>query len=302
MSSLLWGLLGAVLIGASDCTARVTSQRVSLLPLIFCIMAIATVVLTVVLLATDNMPQWHASAWLASAVSGSLNIVALFFLYKALSYGPVSVASPAASSFVVILVILNALAGEPWTVYQAVAVMMVFIGVGMLSARAETTQQQSDTKHQYSKKWLQRTSLFGMGAAITIAFRFFFAQEANATLGAASALYLNRVFALLTCAIALGVTPLLHNLRGKTAVAANQWPAGKMIWLVLMQGFFEMSALAAFLVGSEGSGRVAATIGFSTFVAATTLIAWLVLKEPVGWWRGLWIVFISVGVVLAGAG
>ena len=141
-----------------------------------------------------------------------------------------------------------------------------------------------------------------MGAAITIAFRFFFAQEANAILGSASALYLNRVFALITCAIALGVIPLLQNLRGNTAVVANQWPTGTMIWLVLMQGFFEMGALAAFLIGSEGDGRVAATIGFSTFVAATTLIAWLVLKEPVGWWRGLWIVFISVGVVLAGAG
>ena len=302
MSSLLWGLLGAVLIGASDCTARVTSQRVSLLPLILCIMAIATAVLTAVLMVTDSMPMWHAGAWLVSAVSGALNILALFFLYKALAYGPVSVASPAASSFVVILVVLNALAGEPWTVYQAVAVVMVFIGVGMLSARAENTEQQTDTHHQYSKQWLRRTTLLGMGAAITIAFRFFFAQEANAILGSASALYLNRVFALITCAIALGVIPLLQNLRGNTAVVANQWPTGTMIWLVLMQGFFEMGALAAFLIGSEGDGRVAATIGFSTFVAATTLIAWLVLKEPVGWWRGLWIVFISVGVVLAGAG
>lgn len=301
MSGLLWGLLGAVLIGASDCTARVTSQRVSLLPLIFCVMAISTVILTVALLATDSMPPWHTRAWLASALSGALNVVALFLLYKALAYGPVSVASPAASSFAVILVLLNALAGEPWTTYQAVAVVMVFIGVVMLSARAETAAQQPDSAHQYSKRWLRRTTLLATGAAMTVAFRMFFAQEATADVGATSALYLNRLFALISCCIALFVIWITQ--RHNTGVSTpNQWPTGTVVWLVLMQGLFEMAALAAFLTGSEGDGRVAATIGFSTFAAATTLIAWAVLKEPIGWWRGIWIAFISVGVVLASIG
>lgn len=302
VTGLIWGLLGALLIGASDCTARVTSQKVSLLPLIFCVMAISTIILTVALLATDSLPVWHTRAWFVSALSGVLNIAALLFLYKALAYGPVSVASPAASSFAVFLVLLNALAGEPWTVYQAFSVVMVFVGVVMLSVKSDT-QKSANTNpdHQYSKKWLRRTSLLATGAAITIAFRMFFAQEATAELGAVSALYLNRLFALISCGIALIVAPLLIRSRGKPSTP-NQWPRNGIKWFVLLQGLLEMAAFAAFLYGSEGEGRVAATIGFSTFAAATTLIAWLALKEPIGWWRAVWIAFISIGVIIASIG
>ena len=296
MTGLLWGLLGAVLIGASDCTARFTSQRMSLLPLIFCIMAISTVALTIGLLATDSLPPWHTSAWLYSAASGALNIVALYFLYKALAHGPVSVASPTASSFAVILVVLNAIAGEPWTAYQAFAVVMVFVGIVMLSAKSD----QSKAK-QYSKQWLRKTSQFAMCAALTVSFRMFFAQEATTELGATSALYLNRLFALATCTAALVIIPMLQRKRA-TPVVPNQWPQGKVRWFVLLQALFEMGAFAAFLTGSAGPDRVAVTIGFSTFAAATALIAWAVLKEPIGWWRGGWIVFISIGVMIASVG
>jgi len=301
MTALIWGLLGAVLIGASDCTARVTSQKVSLLPLIWCVMAISTVLLTIALLATDAMPVWHTRAWIVSAFSGALNIAALLFLYKALSYGPVSVASPAASSFAVFLVLMNALAGEPWTVYQAVAVVMVFAGVVMLSVKSDSKSAASNPAHQYSKKWLQRTSLLATGAALAIAFRMFFAQEATAELGPTAALYLNRLFALITCSAAILIPPLIARSAGKTSTP-NQWPRGDIKWIVLLQGVLEMAAFAAFLYGSEGDGRVAATIGFSTFAAATTLIAWIALKEPIGWWRFGWIVFISIGVMIASVG
>lgn len=300
MTGLLWGLLGAVLIGASDCTARTTSQKVSLLPLIFCVMAISTIVLTIALLLTDGFPAWHTNAWVVSALSGALNIAALLFLYKALSYGPVSVASPSASSFAIFLVLLNALAGEPWTTYQALAVVMVFVGVVMLSAKSDS--QKTNSAHHYSKAWLRRTSLLATGAAITISFRMFFAQEATAELGAVSALYLNRLFALITCTAALLITPMIQRFNSKEALAPNQWPSGTIMWLVLLQGILEMAAFAAFLVGSEGDGRVAASIGFSTFAAATTVIAWIALKEPIGWWRGIWILFISIGVMIASVG
>lgn len=227
-------------------------------------------------------------------------------LYKALAYGPVSVASPAASSFAVFLVLLNALAGEPWTYYQALAVVMVFVGVVMLSAKSDSNTSETSSPHHYSKKWMRRTSLLATGAALTISFRMFFAQEATAELGAVSALYLNRLFALITCSLALLITPVVQRTQNNPASASpappTKWPTGTIVWFVLLQGVLEMAAFAAFLYGSEGDGRVAATIGFSTFAAATTLIAWVALKEPIGWWRGVWIVFISLGVMVASVG
>jgi len=291
MTGLLWGLAASLMIGASDCTARVTSQRASLLVLIFCVMAISTIVLSVLLLATDQLPQWHTTAWLLSALSGVLNIIALLFLYQALFYGPVSIASPAASSFAVILVVLNALSGEPWTIYQALAIVIVFIGIVML-----TKSDESKTQEHHTKQWLRRTALLATGAATTISFRMFFAQEATETLGSVSALYLNRIFALTSCAIAIA---FMHFYKPAEPL---QWPTGTIQWFVVMQGILEMTAFAAFLKGSEGDGRIAATIGFSTFAAASTLIAWLILKEPIGLRRAVWIGVISFGVVVASVG
>jgi len=291
MSGLLWGLAASLMIGASDCTARVTSQRVSLLVLIFCVMAISTIALSVLLLVTDQLPQWHTGAWVMSALSGILNIAALLFLYQALFYGPVSIASPTASSFAVILVILNALSGEPWTFYQALAIIIVFIGIVML-----TKSDDNKTQGHHTKQWLRRTALLATGAATTIAFRMFFAQEATEALGSVSALYLNRIFALISCAIAI---MFMHFYKPTEPM---RWPSGKIQWFVLMQGVLEMTAFAAFLKGSEGDGRIAATIGFSTFAAASTLIAWAILKEPIGLKRAMWIGVISLGVVIASVG
>jgi uncharacterized membrane protein len=111
MTGVVWGLLGATFIGVSDCVARVTAQRVSMALLLAAVMGTSTLAVGGWIIASDDWPQWHAYGWAASAVSGFLNLLALFLLYSALVRGPVSVASPAASSFSVILVILNALAG-----------------------------------------------------------------------------------------------------------------------------------------------------------------------------------------------
>ena len=80
------------------------------------------------------------------------------------------------------------------------------------------------------------------------------------------------------------------------------WPTGTIRRLVVTQAILETAALAAFLVGSVNGGRVVATIGFSTFAAATALFAWWWLGEEIGWQRGLWIVVTGCGVLLAALG
>ncbi len=288
LTGLLLGLVGAICIGASDCIARVTSQRVTLSILILCVMGVSTALLTVYLAIEGNFPVWHQRAWIASAVSGFLNVVALYFLYLALANGPVAVASPAASSFAVILVMLNAIAGQPWTWIQLLAVVVVFAGVAMLSRGSD------DDPMQYSQAWLRKTVLLATAAAIAVSIRMFLAQVATDHIGASHALYLNRVFALVTCMVLIG-----WQLSKATTL---QFPTGKTAQLVVLQSLFEMAALAAFLTGSLYGGRVAASIGFSAFAAATVIIARIFLKEPVGIYRGIWVTVIVAGVLLAAIG
>ncbi len=290
MNGVLWGLCGALLIGASDCIARVTARQVSSSILFFIIMGLSLVALTIWLAIFGQWPQWHPWAWLASALSGVLNLVALYFLYRALARGPVAVASPAASTFTVLLVLLNIASGEAWSWLQIAAMVIVFIGVAMLArpAKADSTSSHIDAQ------WLRITAAYGLAAACTVSLRMFLAQEAGEILGAMHALYLNRLFALLGAIVLIGFLLIRQQ--------QLAYPRGSLRKLVFLQAIFETGALGAFLLGSAGEGRISASIGFAAFAAATTLFARIWLKEAIGLQRALWIGIVGMGVLLAVAG
>jgi drug/metabolite transporter (DMT)-like permease len=290
MIGLFWGLLGALFIGVSDGLARKTTQSTSILVLILIVMGLSSAVLSVSFAITDSWPEWHAYAWFASAISGLLNLVALAFLYKALHRGPVAVASPAASSFTVMLVVINAVMGHPFSWGQILAVALVFLGVVMLTQ----PDKAGDQNNTYTGQWLRTTALFGLAAAAAISVRFYLAQEAGDILGSMPALYLNRVFAFLFTLLALIYVLFTQG--------TPKLPQGTGIWiLVFIQAVLESLALWAFLTGSAEGGRIAATIGFAAFAAITTMTAWLLFGEKVPTKRWLWIAVIAVGIAIASA-
>ena len=287
MSGIIWGLLAAVFIGVADAVARSTTQKVSISILILAVMGLSTVGLSVLFIFTDDWPRWHAYAWALSAASGALNLVALIFLYKALERGPVAVASPAASSFTVMLVAMNALTGQPFSLTQGLAVALVFGGVIMLSRPSKNPASEPN----YDAAWLRTTALLGLATAFTVSLRMFFAQEASAELGPLPALFLNRMFALISVII-LVAWQLQKGQKLNT-------PKGKIVTLVFAQATLEVAALWAFLMGSQGDGRIAASIGFAAFAAIATITAWLWLGEKVAPQRWLWVIVISLGIILA---
>jgi len=287
MIGVLWGLGGAGLIGVSDCMARVTARRVSLAVLILVIMAGGTVLLGAVIAATGAWPRWHGYGWGVAVGSGVLNVVALALLFTAILRGPVTVASPAASSFTIMVVGLNALAGEPFSAGQAVAALIVFGGIVMLARPGRGT----GPADSYDAAHLRLTALFGMAAAFSVALRMFLAQEASDALGPVETVFLTRASA----AVCLGAFILIEIGRGKSFA----WPERSVMPLVLAQVVLEVAALAAFLFGSAGTGRVGAAIGFAAFPAVTAITAWLWLHEAIGMRRALWMGVVAGGIVLA---
>ena len=284
MTGVVWGLLGATCIGVSDCVARVTAQRVSMALLLAAVMGTSTLAVGGWIIATGDWPQWNVYGWAASAVSGFLNLLALFLLYSALVRGPVSVASPAASSFSVILVVLNVLAGAPFVWVQGVAIALVFVGVVMLARR-------DDARDHYDARHLKITLLLGLAAALVVAVRMFLAQDAGDILGPMPALFLNRAFAFAGILLFL----MLEVLRARP----QRWPRGVTLWLVMVQAALETLALASFLIGSADAGRIGASIGFSSFAAITALTAWIWLGEPIGWRRAFWMLVVALGIAFA---
>ncbi len=284
MSGLVWGLCGASLIGVSDCVARVTASRTSLSVLIALIMGPPFAVMTIWFATSGGWPAWNAWGWSASAVSGLLNVAVLALLFRALVRGPVTVASPATSSFTVMLVALNVLAGHPYHWLHGVAALTVFGGVAML-ARPDHPGEE-----RYDRAWLRVTALLGLGAAVSVALRMFLAQEAGAVLGTVPAVYLNRAFAL---AGALGYMVLQRRHGPLARPYGMTWP------LVLLQAVLETVALGLFLTGSAGGDRVGATIGFSCFAAVTAVAARIWLGDRIGPRRLFWMAVVAAGVAAA---
>jgi drug/metabolite transporter (DMT)-like permease len=283
----LWGLAGALCIGGSDAAARWTTPRASLGALFLSIMGLSTAALAVWMAATGSWPRWDAYAWGASALSGALNLVALGFLYQALSRGPVSVASPAASSFVAMLVLINAAAGEPVTAAQAAATPLILLAVLMLARPDRSDSGRYDGAH------LRVTALLGLACAASVSIRMFLAQEAATGLDPMAAVFLNRVFAAASALAWIGWELTRRRFRA---------PRGRVIPVVIVQAALETMALFAFLTGSAGDGRAAASIGFAAFPAFTAIAAWAAYGDPIGWRRMLWIAVVVVGVALSSLG
>jgi len=289
MIAVLWGLMAAVFVGTSDAIARKTSQHSDLNVLTLCVMALSTSGMTLWFLFAGDWPEWHLKAWIASAVSGSLNIIVLYLLYLALRRGPVSVASPAASTFTIMLVFLNALTGEPFAYSQLIAVVMVFTGIVMLAKK----NNNPGVDDNYDNQWIKKTALIGLAAAFAVALRMFLAQDAGVILGPVNALYLNRVFALI--AVSCVVTYLVLK------KPATQWPHRSVWGLIVMQAALEAFALGFFLIGSAGNGRIGASIGFSAFAAVTAIVTSYWLGERIGRSRAIWMGVVVSGLMLAAA-
>ena len=283
----VFGLIGALFIGFSDTIARVTAQKLSLVILITYIMFISFVLMTLWLLLFWNWPTWEFYSWLVSIISGLLNLIVVALLYKALSRGPVYVASPATSSFLVILILFNIINGQPFTTPQLIAGLFVFLGILMLSLPDKNKINMTE----YSSNHLRLTAFLGLAAGFTIALRFYLAQESLTSLTPLHSLYLNRVSALLGILIIL----FIQIIRGNKYTL----PKGKILLLVFIQAIFENIALATFLFGSVGNGRIGSSIGFSAFAIVTTTSAWIWLGEKVPFNKILWILIISLSLVFS---
>jgi len=283
----IFGLIGAVFIGFSDTIARVTSQKISLIILITYIMFISFILTSIWLLISWDWPRWEFYSWSVAIVSGVLNIIVVALLYKALSRGPVYVASPATSSFLVILILFNVLNGQPFTFFQLIAGIFVFIGILMLSF----PDMKDSNLTKYSSNYLRVTAFLGIASGFTIALRFFLAQESLSSLTAFHSLYLNRVSALIVILFILLIYIIKNN--------KYNLPNGKYLILIIIQAVFENLALVSFLFGSKGDGRIGSTIGFSAFAVVTTATAWIWLGEKVPFKKVIWIVIISLSLLVS---
>lgn len=277
LSGLLFGLLGAVLIGFSDAITRVTGRRLSILLLTTLLFLISCAPLIVMMALTDGWPPLDAELWGVAALSGFFNAVGLALLFIAIARGPLAVASPAASAFSVILIGLNILDGAPFRLGHGVGAALMTAAILVLAA--------PDRRRPAARSpagGAGVTAAIGLAAAGFIALRMFTAQEIAEPMGELGATFSTRLVAGLCAGTAL----LVWRASGKRFTPAPLEGLRRVppIWILVgVQAALEATALTMFLIGGAGAegDRIASAIGYSAFAAFSPLIAWALWSEEV---------------------
>jgi drug/metabolite transporter (DMT)-like permease len=271
-TAILFGLVSALLFGASDVFARFAGRSTGVIRSIFYGHTMAAVALSVAVLWL-GIPQAPGSAWLAQLCANVLSLAATACLYRALTVGRFGVVSPIAATYGGVSALLSLLSGEALSMLGWLGIATTF-GGGLLAA----TPRRSTAAHVASEP-------AGTGAVLaTIAAVLYgvsFWWQGRYSVPALGALIPTWTYYSMGSVFALS----WECLRGP------KWTRPTSLQLQLALGTSGIACIGSLaLAAGQLTGYVAiATLLSALASAVTVLIARAVLKEdvPVHGWIGL---------------
>ncbi|MCT4556429.1 MAG: DMT family transporter [Pelagimonas sp.] len=273
MLSLGLGIVAAFAWGFHDLCVRHVSQNTGIIAPLTGVMAFGTLMVAPFSLTTAVQPD-GASLSLA-LMAGVLYGLAGYALYRAFSIGPVRLVAPIIGAYPVLSVAWAGIAGQPASLDQWLAVLIIVAGVGFVVGRSD------DPKDPQTPR--SPAVLWSLAAAMGFAAAFATGQAAAAD-GAEVALLLpTRIAALITIlglALALRQSPI---------------PAVKLAPILLLMGALDALALGVIILAGGAPNPEFASVAASAFGLITVVLAALFLRE--GMRRDQW----SAVVVVFGA-
>jgi drug/metabolite transporter (DMT)-like permease len=268
-AAILFGLMSALLYGASDILARFAGRSIGVVRAMFYGHTAAGLVLGLFVL-HDGLPRGSPGAWAIQVLANLLSLGGTACLYRALTVGRLSVVSPVTATYGGVSAILSLLSGQVFSALSWVGLATTFAG-GLLAA---TPRRRLDGEQP---------------------------SESGAQLAAGAALLYGVGFWLQGCysVPTLGVLAPTWSYYSMGAVAAWAW--GQVSLPSWGRATFSLTrvAIATSLFSCVGSlalaagqltGQVAVTTLLSALASAVTvLLARGLLKEqvPVHGWIGL---------------
>lgn len=274
-----WGGLSSLGFGTADFVARFTSRGVGEARALLGMLVVGTVVLSVYLWVSGAAISIDAATAGFLVVGGIANMFGLFYLYRGLALGPVSVAAPVVSAHPALVIIVLALIGIMPSFGQWVGIALTIGGVVALS---RVTGADNDS-HGLSATHIRRTIRISLASAVALAATLLAAQEATAVAGA-----LVTTWGLRVTALAALLTGLVVR-RRRMGIPIKWWPA------ITLQGLLDTGGVVALMAGSVGTDRAIVAAVSGTFAAVTVILAWLFLGERIGWRQ-----WSSIGAIVAG--
>lgn len=276
LTSLALGILAALCWGVHDLLVRIFVRADQVFTSLLTVLLFGSLLqLPVSLFAMQShMPPPTAIG--LSAISGILYAVAGFALYKAFIIGPVRTVAPIIGAYPLVSVTLAAFAGNPLNGDQLVAIAVVIIAAGYVSAGGE-----KDTSSGQKKVAIAWAILSAVGFASS----FSFGQSASEIGDELSLLAPNRLFSLL----ALIVIALVAGAPVALAKTQRQW------WLLM--ALLDTVAHSAVISAGKLEHPSLASVGASIFGLITIALAALILKEKLtgSQWIAVIVVFVSIG-------
>lgn len=285
-SAALLGASTAVIWGVSDLVARLSGRSAGVLLTTFGLMAIGTIALIVYLPLTGAAIDWDTGGYWLIASSGLGMALGTLLLFAALTRGPVSLASPAVASYPAIAVPISvALGARPEPIHW-LAMVGTMAGVWLV-ARAVARHADSQLG-DYARRNQRGTLVLAIASALLFALAIIAADLSIERYGWQQTLIGSRLVGMAVFALALAFR------RGAIR------PMPRATWLLLLAlGLLDTSGHALLYVGLGLPNGEYAVVASAAYTGVTTILAKLILREPVSriQWFGVVLIIAGVGML-----
>ncbi len=280
----LLGLVAALTWGLHDFIGRFSSRAMGQTNTALGVMLAGLVALTGILLAGSGLPRLALDPTTGLAlIAGVAYALATLLLFTGYRIGSMSVVSPLAGSYPALNVGFNVAMGsrpDGWAWAGMAAVMAGSLIVALATAEHEKSGH-------IGAGLSARVVAVSLGASVCFALGIGAGQAATTGDSALEVAWMARISAVATLAVVL-VAPRLRS-----AAPLRWWPA------VAAMGMLDTAAMIAVFKAGQYPHAEIATVTGAAFGGIVGLLAWLVLKEPVGalQWSGIGLIMAGVAVL-----
>ncbi len=276
MSALALGLIAALCWGIHDITIRYLSRSVPLLAALLTVLLVgAFFQLGAILILGESIRVPMQALWLAIGAGISF-LVASLGLYFAFERGPVRLVAPLIASYPILSVSFAVLLGAQITFAQIVAVLAIVVGVGIVAALSDGSDD--DTPPIWPTIGLSLIAAAGFASTFKLGQLAALAGPELPT----------TMVARLTALVLLIIVVLLRG--------ARSWPGRCALFPLFVMGTLDGVALMAVISAAPLPNPEYAAVASSTFGLLTILLAWLFLREKMSLsqWGGCILAFSGI--------
>jgi drug/metabolite transporter (DMT)-like permease len=277
----LFGLGAALVWGAADFYARLSSERIGARRTLFWMQVLGALMTGLLLCVPALRPHALPAPELALAVAiGALNALGGLLLYRSLEIGTVSLVSPVSSTFAAIAAVLAIGAGERPTSAQIGGLLLAALGVvgAAIPPRVETAPPGSA---HASRRGVGLAAL----AAVSWGLSFFALRYVVGPLGSVFPVFISRV------------TSMTLIFIGSRALSKPLEPPRGALHFVAAIALFDSAAFVLYNLGVATALTAVVAVLSSLYSAVTVVLAFIFLRERLS--RMQWT---AVVVILAGVG